>query len=211
MIKVKRTLTEQVENRCFCQLTPCFRKVNMAQEWGNKNESGMSSWASAGTYLTRSEMHGKVSRHGPKAVSYLLMCSVTQPCPIVCNSPMDWHAPGSAVHGIFQARTLECVAISSSRGSSWPKDWTHLSCISCIGSRLFTTMPPGKSSPYERALISVSELLFRNFKSSRLLILETWQLQKGNLIPKAHLLNPAAAACREMAVPGALALPDSRQ
>ena len=53
MIKVKRTLTEQVENRCFCQLTPCFRKVNMAQEWGNKNESGVSSWASAGNYLSR--------------------------------------------------------------------------------------------------------------------------------------------------------------
>ena len=37
------------------------------------------------------------------------------------------------VHGIFQARILEWVATSSSRGSSCPRDWTHVSCISCIG------------------------------------------------------------------------------
>ena len=41
--------------------------------------------------------------------------------------------PGSSIHGILQARKLEWVAISSSRGSSWPRDWTHISCISCIG------------------------------------------------------------------------------
>ena len=37
--------------------------------------------------------------------------------------------PGFSVHGILQARKLEWVAISSSRGSSWPRDWTHVSCI----------------------------------------------------------------------------------
>ena len=35
--------------------------------------------------------------------------------------------PGSSVHGILQARMLEWVAISFSRGSSWPRDWTHAS------------------------------------------------------------------------------------
>ena len=40
--------------------------------------------------------------------------------------------PGSSVHGIFQARILEWVAISSSRGSSRHRDWTHVSWISCI-------------------------------------------------------------------------------
>ena len=38
----------------------------------------------------------------------------------------------SSVHGIPQARILEWVAISSSRGSSWPRDWTSVSCTSCI-------------------------------------------------------------------------------
>ena len=40
---------------------------------------------------------------------------------------MDCSLPGSSVHGIFQARILEWVAISSSRGSSWPRDWTWVS------------------------------------------------------------------------------------
>ena len=56
------------------------------------------------------------------------VCSVTQSCPTLCG-PMNC-LPVSSVHGIFQARILEQIAISFSRGSSWPGDWT---CISCIG------------------------------------------------------------------------------
>ena len=56
----------------------------------------------------------------------------TQLCPTPCNL-MDWSPPGSSVHGIFQARILEWVAISFSRESSWPMDQTHISCVSCIG------------------------------------------------------------------------------
>ena len=49
----------------------------------------------------------------------------------VSNScfPMDCSPPGSSVHGISQARILEWVAISFSRGSSWPRDQTWVSCI----------------------------------------------------------------------------------
>ena len=46
---------------------------------------------------------------------------------------MDCSPPGSSVLGISRARVLECVAISSSRASSWPRDWTQVSCVSCIG------------------------------------------------------------------------------
>ena len=42
---------------------------------------------------------------------------------------MDCSPPGSSVHGISQARILEWVAISFSRGSSWPRDQTHVFCI----------------------------------------------------------------------------------
>ena len=45
---------------------------------------------------------------------------------------MDYSSPGSSVHGISQAKILEWVAISSFRKSSQPRDWTHISCISCI-------------------------------------------------------------------------------
>ena len=50
----------------------------------------------------------------------------------LCNS-MDCSLPGSSVHGILQARILEWVAISFSRGSSWPRDQT---CVSCIGRQI---------------------------------------------------------------------------
>ena len=53
---------------------------------------------------------------------------VAQSCLTLCE-PMDYSSPGSSVHGILQARTLEWVAISLSRGSSWPRNWTWVSCI----------------------------------------------------------------------------------
>ena len=53
---------------------------------------------------------------------------VTQLCPTLCNS-MNYSPPGFPVHGILQARILEWVAISSSRGSSQPRDQTQVSCI----------------------------------------------------------------------------------
>ena len=46
---------------------------------------------------------------------------------------MDCSPPGSSIHGILQARIPERVAISFSRGSSWPRDRTRLSYSSCIG------------------------------------------------------------------------------
>ena len=45
---------------------------------------------------------------------------------------------------VLQARILDQVAISFTRGSSWPRDWTHVSCVSCIGDGFFATEPPGK-------------------------------------------------------------------
>ena len=50
------------------------------------------------------------------------------------SNPMDCSPVGSSVHGILQARILECIAIYFSRGSSQPRDWTR---VSCIAGRLF--------------------------------------------------------------------------
>ena len=57
---------------------------------------------------------------------------------------MDCSPAGSSVHEISQAAVLEWVALSFSRGSFWPRHWTHVSCHSCIAGRFFTTGPPGK-------------------------------------------------------------------
>ena len=59
----------------------------------------------------------------------LCACSLAQSCSTLFD-PMDCSPPGSSIHGISQARILEWVAISSSRGSSRPRDQI---CISCIG------------------------------------------------------------------------------
>ena len=50
--------------------------------------------------------------------------------------PKDCSPPGSSVHGIFQVRMLEWLAISFSRGSSWPRDWSRVSYISCTGRQI---------------------------------------------------------------------------
>ena len=56
-------------------------------------------------------------------------CLVTKSCLTLCY-PMDCSLPGSSVHGISQARIVEWVATFFSRGSSWPRHWTQVSCIS---------------------------------------------------------------------------------
>ena len=63
--------------------------------------------------------------------SHILLCTL-----------MDGSLPGSSVHGIYQARIPKCAAISSSRGSSWLRDQTHISRIS----RFSTAEPPGKAN-----------------------------------------------------------------
>ena len=60
---------------------------------------------------------------------------VSQSCLTVCD-PMDCSLADSSVHGIPQVRILEWVAIALSRASSWPRDRTCLSYVSCIGRRV---------------------------------------------------------------------------
>ena len=62
-----------------------------------------------------------------------------QSCPTLCD-PLHCSPPGSSVHGIFQARIMEWVAVSFSRGSSQPRDRSH---VPCIAGRFFAE-PPGK-------------------------------------------------------------------
>ena len=62
---------------------------------------------------------------------------VIQSCLTLCN-PMNCSLPVSSVHGIFQARVLEWIAVSFSRVSSWPKDRT---LVSRLSDRHFTVWP----------------------------------------------------------------------
>ena len=60
-------------------------------------------------------------------------CAVLTHVPPFATPRTVCSPPGSSVHGIFQARILEWVAISFSRGSSWLRDQTGVSCVSCVG------------------------------------------------------------------------------
>ena len=70
--------------------------------------------------------------HKHKDITRVCMLRSLQSCPILCD-PMDCSSPGSSVHEILQARILEWVVVPSFRGSSQPRDQTHLSYVSWIG------------------------------------------------------------------------------
>ena len=83
--------------------------------------------------------------------------SVAQSCLTISN-PTDCSPPGSSVHRIFQTVILEWVAISFFRGSSWPRDWTWVSCI--VG-RILPSEPPGKPRK------SITDLKLISFSSAQ--------------------------------------------
>ena len=68
-------------------------------------------------------------------ISYIHPCMQAKSLQLgstLCD-PVDCSPPGSSVHGILQARRLEWVVTPSSRGSSRPRDWIHISYIFCTG------------------------------------------------------------------------------
>ena len=83
------------------------------------------------------------------------VCMCTQSCPSLCSS-IDCSPPGSSVHGIVQARILEWVAISYSRGTSgpWIKPESLTSPALAVGS--LPLVPPGK--PYQLYIYMISHL-----------------------------------------------------
>ena len=60
-------------------------------------------------------------------INYCCCCLIAESCLTLCRLP-----PDPSVHGIFQARILAWVVTSYSRGSSWPRNPTHISCVSYI-------------------------------------------------------------------------------
>ena len=76
--------------------------------------------------------------------------------PVVSDSLQDYSVPGFSVHGIFQARILEWVAISFSRGSSWLRGWTW---VSCTAGRIFTIWAMGNPIPLMEWMLYWKELI----------------------------------------------------
>ena len=91
---------------------------------------------------------------------FFYCCLFTTLCPTLCD-PADYSPPGSSVHGILQARLLGWVAISSSRGFSWPRDQTH---ISCIAGRRFNLWATGEAPQRLRNWTLNVDFLLTNLK-----------------------------------------------
>ena len=87
---------------------------------------------------------------------------VAQLCPTLCD-PMDCSLPGSSIHGILQARILDWVAIPFSRGSSWFRDWTQ---VSCITGRFFTIWASREAPGEFMSRISILQVPKRDLNQS---------------------------------------------
>ena len=122
-------------------LFPMFRS---ADSWSLT----MKTWKNWNAHPTTSFIREAVYRERVCKCAQLL-----QSGPTLCNS-MDYSPPGSFAHGILQARILEWVAVPSSRGSSRPRDWTWVSCVSCIAGSFLTAESPGK--PYREHSVQFS-------------------------------------------------------
>ena len=92
---------------------------------------------------------------------------VTQSCPTLCD-PISCSLPGFSVHGISQARSLEWVAISFSRGFSWPRDQTGSPALQADS---LPSEPPGKTKHF-------LSYTFQNVKVNHLLEDWNWRVRK---------------------------------
>ena len=111
----------------------------------------------------------------PLICLYLYTCMLAQLlqlCPTLCD-PMDCSPQGSAVHGILEARILEWVPTPSSRRFLQPRDWTDVSCISCIAGGVFTAATLGKPP--------ISIYLYLYLYLYLLLVLFLWRTMSNTL------------------------------
>ena len=135
---------------------------------------------------------------------------VAQSCPTLCE-PVDSSPPGSSVHGILQTGILEWVAISFSRGSSQPRDATHVSHVLCITGGFFTCWAVGEARtstwPWEN-MSSLYALVFSSVKwghhSTNLkckISVELHSQSLGNGLRRAQIVSLQMWASAEVAVP----------
>ena len=101
--------------------------------------------------------------------SILVIVLVAQSCPTLCN-PTDCSPPGFSAHGILQARILEWIAIPFSRGTSQPRDWA---LVSCLTGKFFTIWATKKA---EHRRIDAFELW-----CWRRLLRVPWTARRSNL------------------------------
>ena len=141
---------------------------------GCKVQDGNCSWKHCMAYLKVTRKEDLKSSHHKEKI--IILCMVP-PCwvqslqsGLTLLDSMDCSPPGSSGHGIFQARVLERVVVPFSRGSSWPRDQTS---VSCIARGFLTAEPLGKTNltrSWRQKLCKwsciITILIIRNLKKS---------------------------------------------
>ena len=126
---------------------------------------------------------------------YICMhAKLIQPCPTPCY-PTDYSQPGSFAHGILQARRLQWIAVPSSRGPPWLRDWTHVSCLLHWNAGSSPLVPPKK--PHSVCNFHLKNRIFSVFIFTCIIIqiqgilmeTELWTNTIGYLLGKGFVLS----------------------
>ena len=180
---------------CFIDYAKAFDCVDHNKLWNVLKEIGISDHLTCflrkpypsqkATIRTLGGMTGsKLGKGYDKAVYchpvYLTLCN-----------PVDYSSPqGSSIHGILQTRILEWVAISFSRGFSWPRDWTQ---VSRIAGRCFNLWATREAQTYTQSISSEVPVLVNHEPESRLLgetlTISDIQMELKNLFSEEKLKN----------------------
>ena len=144
--------TPKKKKNYFCSIdyTKAFDCVNHNKLWKIIKEMGIPHHLICSLRSLYAGQEAKVrTRHGTMDWFQIgkSESEVAQLCLIFCD-PMDCSLSGSSVHGIFQARVLEWIAISFSRGSSQPRNRTQ---VSRIAGRCFTIWATREAPNWERS------------------------------------------------------------
>ena len=121
----------------------------VAWVWAGRSQSISQTWnprkvaQSTATHMVPPMMDNRSPRKASVFVFVSLLLFVAELYLTLCG-PMNCIMPGSSVHEISQARTLEWVALSFSKGSSWPRDRTCIESPPTLVGRFFTTEAAGK-------------------------------------------------------------------
>ena len=106
---------------------------SLASVWKDLESSRTSLHSCDSLGLSSLGLAVRCKNQSPVWLIWILSCCAKsfQLCPTLCD-PMNYSPPGCWIRGTLQARILEWVAVPSSRGSSRPRDQTHISYVSCI-------------------------------------------------------------------------------
>ena len=139
-------MTWEISLQLFCLENAIFHRV-------------LAAYIVEALFETEKHFHFKflICRHSEDIIcSYPPSMSVfnSQSFLTLCD-PMDDSLPDSSVHGISQARVLEWIAISFSKGSSGPRNRIASLVSPAMAGKFFTTVPLGKPSTFHTSLYSV--------------------------------------------------------